>query len=896
MNYIKHCVASIKVFVAIFVACVISGNLNAQLVVTPGTSLPSNWTIDSLVQNVLVGQGVEVYNVTFNGSSGAINCSAIGRFGTGSTPTNLGVDSGIVIGSGAVSFAVGPNNTGGGSASSGCASYPISEFLNMAGSNNTVNDCMVLEFDFVPRSDSIKFRYVFGSEEYPEYVCSDYNDVFGFFLSGLNPNGGLYNNQNIALVPGTNTTIAINHVNGGVSAGTAMPCILTNSQYYVDNSVGTTIQYDGFTTVLTAEAKVAPCMPYHLKIAIADLGDDSWDSGVFLEANSLTSNAITFDFTNAANPGSPSDLYEGCMATIRMSRPNHSSTPTRVDIDFSGTASNGVDFASINDFVYFPASQDTFSLIIQPYQDGVPEGDDGVEYAKFVLSAANGCPNSDSVQFSIIDTYPLELDIERDTIMNTTTNIQLRSVITGGMPNRDINWTNLTTSQHLTGPNINVSTFPDSRWLCEVLDSCGNYASDTMLIGVRRNFALISRDTIICAGEPLRLGVRGADSVVWYRTGYIGALAVGVDTIDVNPTEITTYVTHSYVTWNGQIWEDVDSVRVVTVPLPEIHVSTNSDRVCKGTSVTFTASGANQYSWNNGESFSDANTHSYTPDTTITYVIFGLTAGAECYGRDSITIVVDTVPRIELTDGGGVCGGEDAKITVTTSAESFSWTSNPYDPTLVGQETRATIIVNPSSTTVYTVKAVNGVCSDSKSTTVAVEPMPVAIGEVTPKTVSLGQMLAVFTDLSKNSTECKWEFPYNEEKTGHQVTYVVPDDVDSINVRLWAYNPYKCFDTTTITVFVDHTTLWAPNAFTPDESTNNTFLVKMNDVQRYHIIIYDRRGLIVFESYDPEKAWDGTTQNGKNCPQGVYTYVISFHKITHPYDQIISKGTVLLLR
>ena len=118
----------------------------------------------------------------------------------------------------------------------------------------------------------------------------------------------------------------------------------------------------------------------------------------------------------------------------------------------------------------------------------------------------------------------------------------------------------------------------------------------------------------------------------------------------------------------------------------------------------------------------------------------------------------------------------------------------------------------------------------------------------------------------------------------------------AVNVMLWAYNPYMCFDTTTITVYVDHTTLWIPNAFTPEESTNNTFLVKMNDIQRYHIFIYDRRGQLVFESYDPEQAWDGKAQNGEKCPQGVYTYLISCHKITYPFDQIVRKGTVVLIR
>ena len=64
----------------------------SQLQVTPGTSFPSGWTADSLVRNVLLGSGVEVFNVQFNGSSGVINCSAIGSFNTGANATNLGIE------------------------------------------------------------------------------------------------------------------------------------------------------------------------------------------------------------------------------------------------------------------------------------------------------------------------------------------------------------------------------------------------------------------------------------------------------------------------------------------------------------------------------------------------------------------------------------------------------------------------------------------------------------------------------------------------------------------------------------------------------------------------------------------------------------------------------------
>ena len=893
----KKNIQAFKYAVALVVMAVMPFCASAQLVVTQGTTL--GMTPEQLVQNVLVGQGVTVENVKFNGSLGTISCNAIGTFNTGNTPTNLGLDSGIVMGSGGVSFAVGPNNSGGGSQSSGCTSYSCAPLMNL--SSVSLLDCAVLEFDFFPSSDSIKFNYIFASEEYPEYVCTSKNDRFGFFISGLDPNGSMYSNYNIALIPGTTTGVSINAVNNGTvgSAGgstSTAGCVLSNSAYYVTNNQNY-IQYDGFTTVLTAQAAVVPCTRYHLVLAIADGDDGAWDSGVFLEANSLSSNGIEFSFDNPSNPENASDLYEGCMAVVNLTRPQQRTVPTPITVDYWGTAINGEDFDQKNSSYSFPANQDTAVFTLLPYMDSLVEG---VEQACFAFRTYETCP-ADTFCVNILDVEPMGCRIERDTLTSETYSVWLRAVVEGGMPNHLIKWTNSVNDQVRYGDSIYVPTSTDTYWYLSVHDSCGTSRSDTMLVGIRHHFAFQCRDTIICAGEPLDLNMRfrmdsEGDSCVWYQGNSTTPIELGNDTLRLYPQESSKYYIRSYITWNGQIWEDYDSINVVVVPLPEIHVSASEERVCLGESTTLSGTGAYKYSWVGDSNFVDASTHTYVPDTTGYILVHGLAAGAECYGNDSVLIVVDTMPAIEISDGGGVCGGEDAELTVTTIADGFSWSALPADPTLVGQETRSQIIVNPSVTTVYTVTANSGVCVNTASTTVAVESMPVAIGEVTPRTVSLGSMEAVFSDKSEHSTTRRWEFPDGVVSEEREVSYLVPDDVDSISVLLWAYNPYLCFDTTTVTVYVDHTTLWVPNAFTPDESTNKTFLVKLNDVQRYHIFIYDRRGQLVFESFDPEQPWDGTSQKGEKCPQGVYTYLISCHKITYPYDQIVKKGTVVLLR
>ncbi len=246
--------------------------LNAQLNVVAGTGL----TPLQLVQNNLLGGGVTISNVTYCGSSAFITYNNIGSFTTGGNPTNLGLSSGLVLASGGVLGAPGPNN----SSSSTTTVQPTTPDMSdpdlltlVSGGATSLHDAAILEFDFVPISDTVKFRYVFGSDEYPEFV-NEFDDVFGFFISGQNPTGPAYVKQNIALLPGTTTPISINTVNNGSS--NAGPCV--NCSYYVNNSNGTTIQADAFTTVLTAWAKVVPCTQYHIKLAIADANDRAYDS------------------------------------------------------------------------------------------------------------------------------------------------------------------------------------------------------------------------------------------------------------------------------------------------------------------------------------------------------------------------------------------------------------------------------------------------------------------------------------------------------------------------------------------------------------------------------------------------------------------------------------------
>lgn len=273
-----------------------------------GASGQQNITVQSaqgqnpatFVLNKLAGNGVLISNVRFNGSNTNISTSQIGTFQANNF-IGLYMDSGVVMTTGNISVAPGPNTDGNASqavSSTGC--YSDAQLASIATAS--INCCATLDFDFVSISPFITVNYCFGSEEYPEYVCSNYNDVFAFYITGLDPTTTPPSNHtwNMARIPHTvgagypnGVAVAINTVNpgqSGSSSGSVSGCLYNFTQYYVANNEGNTgVQYDGYTRKLSANATIVPCEQYHMHISICNVGDNAYDSGVFLESHSFNS-------------------------------------------------------------------------------------------------------------------------------------------------------------------------------------------------------------------------------------------------------------------------------------------------------------------------------------------------------------------------------------------------------------------------------------------------------------------------------------------------------------------------------------------------------------------------------------------------------------------------------
>lgn len=447
---------------ALFVASLsLTGSAQAQLTVE-NTQSPND-----LVNNILVGQGVTVSNVMFNGVPANSMNEQVGAFN--GLNSNIGLSNGIVLATGRVELVGGANN------------YPNLTLSPTAPRNtpdpdlgyfvNSQRCVAVLEFDFIPIGDSLRFRFVFGSEEYPEFVCSQYNDVFGFFLSGPGINGAYTNDAiNLALVPGSNAPVAINTINPGVPGfGNASTCASSdpnwqaNSIYYVDNTGGPTVELDGFTLPLQARAAVQCGQTYHIKIAIAHAGDGTLDSAVLIEGGSFSSaGSLSMEVATPFNYGS---ITEGCQpAMVTIARPDTSGNAI-VDLSYTGTATVA-DLDSMSAQVTIPAGSLSTTFPLGARRDAAAEGQEEVIITATWTSAC-GFTITTVDTVVIFDYSPLVLSADDLYLDCDQDSVPLVVHVSGGLGEVLVDW-----GSAGPGPAIYVTGYDNASYTATASDQC----------------------------------------------------------------------------------------------------------------------------------------------------------------------------------------------------------------------------------------------------------------------------------------------------------------------------------------------------------------------------------------------------------------------------------------
>ncbi|MES2565918.1 MAG: choice-of-anchor L domain-containing protein [Bacteroidota bacterium] len=667
-------------------------HLTAQLTTT------QTLTPQQLVQNVLLGSGVTASNITFTG-----NLSQIGQF-SATANTNLGLTAGILISSGHASTSSingpqGPNNNTGTTTSFNNAGDPD---LNIISGNNTY-DAGILQFDFIPTGDSLKFRYFFGSEEYPEFVNSSFNDAFGFFLTGPNPSGGTFTNKNIALIPGTTTGVSINNVNAS-----------TNNTFYRSNT-GNIIncEFDGLTKVMYALENVICGQTYHIKIAIADgglapFGDYTYDSGVFLEASSFSSlPPLALNSTNPNSNVPDSILSEDCnINCFNFIRNGNTSLADSFNLQISGNAILGTDYIQVGNpgftwpnKVVFAANQDTVKFCnLSALQDNSPEGIDTIKISlsSFVTSTTS-CLSSNAINFNLYikDYTPITI-AQNDITLCAGQSTILNASASFGYPaySYTINPSSVNTPTLNTGPVTSIIVYTIT-----VNDVCDKPVSKEITVTPVANPTVVATNTMSCGTGSVYVSASGASTYTW-STGVVS------DSLLVNPSTQTNY---TVIGANGACTNSaVSTVSVVG----QTSISGNN-LLCIGESSTLTASSfGSSYLWNTGESTTSI---VVTPTTNTTYTVASIVGS--CTNIAVYTVSVTSTPTLTFA-APIICPGQNAVISAF-GATTYTWSTG-----IVSNS----ITVNPSVPTTYTVTGtLNTSCTNTAVYTLTVVPTPTLI-------------------------------------------------------------------------------------------------------------------------------------------------------------------------
>ncbi len=605
---------------------VLSGNqICAQL------SVNATVNAQAAVQNVLLGEGVTASNITFGGNQntqiGSFNCNNCG----------LQLSSGVVLASGHIAGAVGPNNSGSHSQGppNGLDYFGDPDLQALAG--NTIHNAAILRFNFIPTGDSIAFRFVFGSDEYPEYVNS-INDVFGFFISGPGITGPYQNSaRNIALIPGTSNPVSINSVNQTV-----------NSTWYRSNTNGQhNIQADGFTKVLTARANVICGETYSIKIAIGDASDGSWDSWVFLEAGSFQSNNVEMAYTPPNIASENGGLYEGCeTAYLTFTRPSaQSASVQKYPLTYSGTAVNGLDIELLPDTLVFPAGQTTVSLPITAIQDGVQEGNETLTLTIEDLGCNAGDPIFIDVLISDLPNIVIDMP---DVLINCGEQAVMMPQLSGGLGNYLVTW-----EMGLVQPSL--STYPAGpvSFNFVVTDTCGVppaqgvanvvfVQNPPLLVDIGEDISAQCLDEIIVNSTVT--GGFGEYSYAWSSGGFLLSDLPNVNFYDDNDLMLTLTVTDiCQVSSSDQIQVSYPPVPVVVDIGPD-HTATCIDQLQINSSVSG-GIGNYSYSWMlgaNSAGFSSAASVQTGVTTSLT-----LNVHDQC-GNSSSDVLTITIPPVNI--------------------------------------------------------------------------------------------------------------------------------------------------------------------------------------------------------------------------------------------------------
>ena len=718
--------------------------LSAQLTVIQGSFL--ELTPEQFINTYLMGSGVTVVpgSASFNGNNGPIGSNQVliaNQIGTfqaiGSAYNSLRLQGGIIMSSGNVADA--PRGAcfppcSCGTVSTGTDYNATDPDLVVLMEGAACHDKCILEFDFIPQTDIVTFRYVFASEEFDDFCPTapppaGYNDAFGFLMSGplcgtTPPNIFTNNAENVALLPSTADYVSIRNICQNKDLYSW--CNISNCPNGCESPNGSSVNfsYDRFTNVLTASKTVVACSTYHMKICIGDAGDDAYDSGVFLEQNSFSSNNITFNNTYSM-PALGEFAVEGCSnATVSFLLGSTQIVDQTINFVLGGTATPdgpGVpnpDYGStptptgtpFPTSVVIPAGQLSASLTVYPYLDGItPEPDETVTFSVTNITCSGQTTITNVI--TIKDNNGFSVSINPQPPVCSGVPVSLTAMPAGGQPAYTYLWSNGATGNPVTLSNPPVGSNTIS---VTATDGCTSTATGSTSFTVKPLPAVtspVASSTTLCSGQTLNIPIEstppGSD-FTWTincnpllieicPTSTGGPVINDQLTLKMNSTPATVdyLITPTLDGCAGSV--KTHTINVISRPTPNIE---GTSTLCEGTSgvVYTTEMGFNDYTWTispGGTITAGGTTESTT--ATVTWNLANVSPNdrwisvsytdlaTNCTSLPVVKYVtVNAIPNVvpAVPSPLTICSGTDAQVALSSTVAStetsttFAWSAS----------------------------------------------------------------------------------------------------------------------------------------------------------------------------------------------------------------------------
>lgn len=658
-----------------------------------------------------------------------INCAdvAYGTFNYATDDTELGLTKGLILTSGAAMLVVGPNFQTNAGLDNGFEGDNDLDYLSQQqGGSLSFNACIV-ELDVFAATDELSFEYVFGSDEYPEFVGTGFNDIFAFFVSGPGIVGdpNLTNSaKNIAIIPNTTAPVTINSVNNNL-----------NWQFYRNNEIGQSLQYDGLTSdelgvkkSLTAHTEVIPCNTYHLKLAVADRADGIYDSGVFISEIQGGTPNLGVQFASGIDY-----FIEDCSGNQDQLVISLSEIPEEVTsftVSIGGTATQGVDYVlNIPGVITFQPGQSVISFPIFPIADGLIEGTETI-----VISLSNnfGCGTVvyKTITVNLEDNVHVEVNSGADTLFVCAgATLQLQAE---GAQNYFWSPPGLVSNAFIANPTIT----PTQDVMLTVLGTVGVIPAcldlDTVFIRIIAPTIDVTAlaTTNICQGTGVPLF---ADNNVG-NTGLVWTPAAGLDNPNsptplATPSATTTYT--ATVSIAGCSVSDQVTINVDTLFFPTLGVPDGDTTVCQNYPVQLAnvLTGTTEYLWTPAAGLDDPTSSGpiALPQQSTTYTLTATSANGYCTQTASVEVSVIAADIDVLgPDYREICLGDTVALNAVIAplGQAVVWTP----PFYLSSPTGDTVLAFPdeSVTILATVSfpAGNGFCVVRDSVRLRVDSLP----------------------------------------------------------------------------------------------------------------------------------------------------------------------------